>query len=147
MIAGGSRGSGYHSSENSSFASSIFRKRRSAFTLLEILSPIEVRRQDNRRVDPLRDRGELNPNWSVTKDILILRIQIENPYPPPDVQEMIAVSVYREAYGESGDHFDLSEIGDTEIQIVKNFPFYTGSELIFGYLVGGSDINCSRIFC
>jgi hypothetical protein len=142
MVAGGNRSSVYDSSENSSFASSNIRKQRSASTLSDISSPIEVIRRDKRRIGPLRDRGELNRNWSVATDIFLLRIQMENPYPRPDVQEMIAISLFQEVYGESGDLFDLREIGDTEIRIVKYLHFYTRSGLIVGYLVGGLNIHC-----
>ena len=112
-----------------------------------MLSPIDASRRNKRKIGILRDNGKLNPNWSVARDIFLLRIQTENPYPRPDVQEMMAIAVYREAYGKSGDHFDFSEIGDIEIRMVRNLPSYTGSELIFGHLVGGSNIHRSRIFC
>jgi hypothetical protein len=55
---------------------------------------------------------------------------------------MMAVFVFQEAYGESGDPFDLSKIGDTEIRMVKYLHFYARCGLIVGYLVGGSDIHC-----
>ncbi len=58
---------------------------------------------------------------------------------------MLAVTVYREAYGESGSPFDLSEIGDIEIRMVRSLPFCTGFSLIFGFQVGGSDICCSGV--